>query len=67
MQKQKPRLEPRIVFALVMVAIPVLYLVAHVILVRSGNDCGEPKPSQVGGVAQLFVPGDACTPAPAGR
>ena len=48
MQKQKPRLEPRIVFALVMVAIPVLYLVAHVILVRSGNDCGEPKPSQVG-------------------
>jgi len=54
---RKPRLEPRMVFALVFVAIPVIYVVAQVILVRSGVGCDD---SQVGGVAQLFLPGVGC-------
>jgi len=45
------------VFALVFVAIPVIYVVAQVILVRSGVGCDD---SQVGGVAQLFLPGVGC-------
>jgi hypothetical protein len=57
---KKPRLDPRMVFALVFLAIPVLYLVAQVILVRSGDDCAEAGDSAVGGVAQLFVPGVGC-------
>jgi hypothetical protein len=67
MPQQKPRLDPRMVFAVVLVAIPVLYVVAQVILVRSGADCGEPDHSQVGGLVQMFVPGDACTEEPPGR
>lgn len=54
---RKPRLDPRMVFALVFVTIPVLYVVAQVILVRSGTECDD---SQVGGVAQLFLPGVGC-------
>ncbi len=65
--QRKPRLEPRLVFAMVLVAIPVLYVVAQVILVRSGAECGEPDHSQVGGLVQLFVPGEACTEDPRGR
>lgn len=62
--QQKPRLDPRMVFAVVLVAIPLVYVVLHVIAIRSGGDCGDPDHSQVGGVAQMFVPGDACeTPA----
>jgi hypothetical protein len=64
---QKPRLDPRMVFALVFLAIPVLYLVAQVILVRSGDDCAEAGESAVGGVTQLFVPGVGCPVEPKGR
>lgn len=67
MQQQKPRFDPRMVFAVVLVAIPVLYVVAQVILVRSDADCGEPDHSQVGGLVQMFVPGEACTEEPPGR
>ena len=54
-----PRLEPRLVFAFVMVAIPLLYLVAQVVLVRDGGDCSSPE-AQVGGLSQMFVPGVGC-------
>lgn len=63
----RPRVEPRFVFLAVLVAIPVLYVVAQVILVRSGDDCGDPDHSQVGGLVQLFVPGDACEDVPGRR
>jgi hypothetical protein len=65
--QQKPRLDPRVVFALVFLAIPVLYLVAQVILVRSGDDCDEAGEAAVGGVAQLVVPGVGCPVEPHGR
>ncbi|HSE08270.1 MAG TPA: hypothetical protein VLB29_06365 [Nocardioidaceae bacterium] len=61
---QKPRLEPRMIFAVVLVAIPLLYVVGQVILFRAGEDCGDPDHSQVGGLAQLFIPGDACPQTP---
>lgn len=54
-----PRLEPRLVFAFVMVAIPLLYLVAQVVLVRDGGDCSS-REAQVGGLSQMFVPGVGC-------
>lgn len=60
-------LEPRLVFALVLIAIPVLIGVAQLILVRSGGECGDPDRSQVGGVTQLFVPGNGCAVEPKPR
>ena len=66
----RPRLEPRLVFALVLVAIPVLWIVGQVILVRAGEECTGEGTDQVGGLVQMFVPGDSCTPpdvAPTGR
>jgi len=65
-QQHKPRVDARMVFALVLVAIPVLYVVAQLIVFRAGEDCGEADHSQVGAVTQLFVPGDGCTPEPTG-
>lgn len=65
--QQKPRLEPRMVFALVLVAIPVLIVVAQVILVRSGDDCEESGQAAVGSITQLFVPGVGCPVEPHGR
>ncbi len=62
---QKPRLDPRMVFAVVLVAIPVLYVVTQVILVRAGDDCADQDRAQVGGITQMFVPGDACPRTPA--
>ena len=67
MSQQKPRLEPRMVFALVLLAIPLLYVVAQVILVRTGDECGGPSHSEVGGLAQMVIPGESCTQVPAGR
>lgn len=64
--QRKPRLEPRLVFAFVMLAIPVLYLVAQVVLVRSGGDCGG-QDAQVGGLSQLFLPGVGCEQPPRPR
>ena len=58
-----PRLEPRLVFVVVMIAIPVLYLVAQVLLVRPGEDCE----SAVGGLGQMFVPGVGCENPPMPR
>ena len=54
---RRPRLEPRLVFVAVMVAIPLLWLVAQTVLVRPGEAC-EDNPA--GGLAQLFVPGVGC-------
>lgn len=62
----KPRLEPRLVFAMLLVAIPLLYVVAHVILIRSSSECPDGSHTDVGGIAQMFVPGEGCRPAPAG-
>ncbi|HEU4515129.1 MAG TPA: hypothetical protein VFR87_18615 [Nocardioidaceae bacterium] len=62
--QRKPRLEPRLVFVFVMLAIPVLYLVAQVVLVRPGEDCGD---SAVGGLSQMFVPGVGCESPPMPR
>lgn len=59
-QPRKPRLEPRLVFALVMIAIPVLYVVAQTVVVRPGETCADPERREVGGLAQLFVPGVGC-------
>jgi hypothetical protein len=64
---RKPRLDPRMVFAAVLIAIPVLYVVAQIIVVRATDDCGDPDHTQVGGIAQMFVPGDACPQTPRGR
>jgi hypothetical protein len=61
---RRPRVDPRMAVALVLLAIPFLYVVAQVILVRSGGDCGEADHSQVGAISQLFLPGSACEPAP---
>jgi hypothetical protein len=55
------------VFALVLLAIPLLYVVAHVILVRTGEDCGTSLRSEVGGLVQMVVPGNGCTQRPGGR
>jgi hypothetical protein len=65
-QQRKPRVDPRLAFALALLAIPFLYLVAQVILVRAGEDCGEADHSQVGAITQLFVPGSGCEPQPSG-
>jgi hypothetical protein len=54
------------VFALVLVAIPFLYVVAQVIVFRAGEECGGADHSQVGALTQLFVPGDGCGPEPTG-
>jgi hypothetical protein len=51
------------VFVVVMIAIPVLYLVAQVLLVRPGEDCE----SAVGGLGQMFVPGVGCENPPMPR
>lgn len=64
---QKPRLDPRMVFAVVLIAIPVIYVVSQIILVRAGDDCADPDRSQVGGITQMFVPGEACPQTPRGR
>lgn len=56
----RPRLEPRLVFALVMIAIPVLYVVAQTVVFRPGEACADPERREVGGVSQLFVPGVGC-------
>ena len=64
-QPRKPRVDARLVFALVAVAIPVLYLVAQVILVRSGEDCSDDY--QAGSLAQLFVAGVGCPVEPHSR
>jgi hypothetical protein len=62
--QHKPRLEPRLVFVVVMVAIPVLYVLAQVVLVRPGEDCAD---SAVGGLSQMFVPGVGCENPPMPR
>ena len=63
--KQRSRLEPRMIFAVLLLAIPILYVVGQVILFRAGDErCGDPDHSQVGGIAQLFIPGDACPQEP---
>lgn len=58
-RESRPRLEPRLVFAFVMLAIPLLYLVAQVVIVREGGDCTS-REAQVGGLSQMFVPGVGC-------
>jgi hypothetical protein len=52
-------LEPRLVFVVVMLAIPVLIFVTQTILVR-GEECADPERRDVGGISQLFVPGVGC-------
>lgn len=64
---QKPRLDPRMVFAVVLIAIPVIYVVSQIILVRAGDDCADEDRAGVGGIAQMFVPGEACPQTPRGR
>jgi hypothetical protein len=64
--QHRPRVEPRLVFAVVLVAIPVLYVVAQVIFFRP-SECGNARDTQVGGVSQLFLPGDGCKEQPPGR
>jgi hypothetical protein len=66
-QQQKPRVDPRMAFALVLIAIPFLYLAAQVVVFRSGEDCGEANHSQVGSLTQLFVPGSGCPTRPASK
>lgn len=51
----QPRLEPRLVFALVLAAFVVLWVIGQLILVSGDDDCSEP-----GGLLQLFVPGSGC-------
>lgn len=53
----RPRLEPRLVFVGALLAFLGLYLAAQVVLVRSGDACED---SAVGGLAQLFLPGQGC-------
>ncbi len=62
--QRKPRLEPRLVFVFVMLAVPVLYLLAQVVLVRPGEDC---QAGGVGGLGQMFVPGVGCENPPTPR
>jgi hypothetical protein len=63
MQQRRPRLDPRLVVAGLLLAIPLLYVVAQVVLLRD-SDCGEADHSQVGALTQLFVPGAGCRPEP---
>jgi hypothetical protein len=63
MQHHRPRLDPRLVVAGLLLAIPLLYVVAQVVLVRD-TVCGEADHSQVGALTQLFVPGAGCRPEP---
>ena len=63
----KPRLDPRMVFALVLIAIPMIYVVSQIILVRAGEDCADPDRAEVGGITQMFLPGEACPQTPRGR
>ena len=58
---QKPRLEPRLVFVVVMLAVPALILAVQTVLVRPGESCEE---NPAGGLGQLFVPGVGCEPSP---
>ena len=58
-QPRRPRTEPRLVFVVVMLAIPVLIFVTQTILVR-GDECADPERRDVGGLSQLFVPGVGC-------
>jgi hypothetical protein len=58
---RRPRLEPRLVFVAVMVAIPLLWLMAQAVLVRPGESCED---SAVGGLGQMFVPGVGCEQEP---
>lgn len=58
------RMEPRLVIAAVLVAIPLLWLAGQVLLTQAGEDCGEADHSQVGSLVQLFVPGTGCADAP---
>jgi hypothetical protein len=62
--EQRRRVEPRLVLALALVAVPVLWLMGQILLTQATEDCGDPDHGQVGGVVQLFVPGDACTEPP---
>jgi hypothetical protein len=59
------RVEPRLVLALALVAVPVLWLIGQILLTQATAECGEADHGQVGGLVQLFVPGDACTEPPA--
>lgn len=54
---RKPRLEPRLVFVVVMLAVPALILIVQTLLVRPGEACEQ---SPAGGLSQLFVPGVGC-------
>ncbi len=58
-QPRRPRMEPRLVFVVVMLAIPVLIFVTQTILVRD-DGCADPERRDVGGISQLFVPGVGC-------
>lgn len=64
MQQQKPRLEPRLVFVVVMLAIPALIFALQTLLVRPGDDCAG---DGTGGLGQLFLPGVGCEQPPVPR
>lgn len=55
--QQKPRLEPRLVFVVVMLAVPALIFALQTLLVRPGDACTG---GQTGGLGQLFLPGVGC-------
>lgn len=61
---QKPRLEPRLVFVVVMLAVPALIFALQTVLVRPGDDCAA---GQTGGLGQLFLPGVGCEQPPVPR
>lgn len=62
----RPRLDARLVLTAVLAAIPVLWLIGQVLFSQAGDECRDD--SRAGGLLQLFVPGDFCTPpAPPGR
>ena len=60
-------LEPRLVFAFALIAVPILILAFQVILFRSDGACGDPDHAKVGGLSQLFLPGDGCPVEPKPR
>lgn len=60
-----PRLEPRLVVAAVALGLLFLVIAGQILLGKAaGQECEETDHSQVGGVTQLFVPGDGCAERP---
>lgn len=60
-----PRMEPRLVIAALLVALPLLWVAGQVLFTQAGEDCGDdPAAAQAGSFLQLFVPGVGCVEGP---